>query len=61
MMSDTRNQATLAKMQTKNEFLNQIIKETEIKIRNFAKPNNTEYHKLIKNLIIEVISCINFL
>ena len=58
MMSDTRNKATLAKMQRKNELLQMLISDTEAKIKNFSKPNNKEYQTLIKNLIIEVIKMI---
>lgn len=54
MMSDRRNQATLAIMSKKNDLMKKIISDTEDKIKKFANPNNKDYQDFIRNLILEV-------
>ena len=52
-VSTTKNEANLKKMNTKNELVNKTVEETLEKIKNFAKPNNDAYQKLLKELTIE--------
>lgn len=54
MMSDRRNQATLAIMSKKNDLMKKLISDTEDKIKKFANPNNKDYQDFIRNLILEV-------
>ncbi len=55
MMSEKRNQATLTIMNQKNILMNELIKETETKIKKFAIASNTDYQKLIRSLILQVM------
>ena len=52
-VSTTKNEANLKKMNTKNELVNKTVEETLEKLKNFAKPNNDAYQKLLKELTIE--------
>ena len=40
-------------MNTKNELVNKAVEETLEKLKEFAKPNNNAYQKLLKELTIE--------
>ena len=52
-VSTTKNEANLKKMNTKNELVNKTVEEALEKLKNFAKPNNKDYQKLLKELTIE--------
>lgn len=53
-MSEKRNQGKLAIMNQKNNLMKVLIEDTEQNIKKFAVPNNKEYQKLIRSLILEV-------
>ena len=52
-ISKTRNASNLEKMKTKNNLVDKILEETLAKLKEFAKPTNQQYQKLLKDLIIE--------
>ena len=52
-VSTAKNEANLKKMNTKNELVNKAVEETLEKLKEFAKPNNNAYQKLLKELTIE--------
>ena len=52
-VSTAKNEANLKKMNTKNELVNKTVEEALEKLKIFAKPNNNEYQKLLKELTIE--------
>jgi V-type H+-transporting ATPase subunit E len=52
-VSTAKNESNLKKMNTKNELVNQTVEETLTKLKAFAKPDNNEYQKLLKELTIE--------
>ena len=52
-VSTAKNEANLKKMNTKNELVSKTVEETLEKLKTFAKPNNNEYQKLLKELTIE--------
>ena len=52
-VSTAKNEANLRKMNTKNELVNKTVEETLLKLKDFAKPNNEAYQKLLKELTIE--------
>ena len=52
-VSTAKNEANLKKMNTKNELVNRTVEEALAKIKEFAKPNNDKYQKLLKELTIE--------
>ena len=52
-VSTAKNEANLKKMNTKNELVNKTVEEALEKIKEFAKPNNDKYQKLLKELTIE--------
>jgi predicted DNA binding CopG/RHH family protein len=54
MMSEKKNQATLTIMNQKNVLMNNLIAETETRIKKFASATNNDYQKLIRSLILEV-------
>ena len=54
-VSTAKNKANLTKMNTKNELVNKTVDEALEKIKDFAKPKNDAYQKLLKELTIECI------
>ena len=52
-VSTAKNQSNLEKKKKKNDLVNKIVEEALEKIKEFANPNNKEYQKLLKQLIIE--------
>ena len=52
-VSTAKNEANLKKMNTKNELVNKTVEETLERLKEFAKPNNDKYQKLLKELTIE--------
>ena len=52
-ISTTKNKANLDKMNIKNELVQKAVDETLEKIKIFAKPDNIDYKKLLKELILE--------
>ena len=52
-VSTAKNEANLKKMNTKNELVTKTVDETLEKLKDFAKPNNEPYKKLLKELTIE--------
>ena len=52
-VSTAKNEANLKKMNTKNEFVDKAVEETLEKLKDFAKPDNQVYKKLLKELTIE--------
>ncbi len=52
-VSTAKNKANLTKMNTKNELVNKTVDEALEKIKDFAKPKNDAYQKLLKELTIE--------
>lgn len=52
-VSTAKNEANLKKMNTKNELVNKTVEETLDKLKNFAKPDNEAYKKLLKELTVE--------
>ena len=52
-VSTAKNKANLAKMNKKNELVNKTVDEALEKIKDFAKPKNVAYQKLLKELTIE--------
>jgi V-type H+-transporting ATPase subunit E len=52
-ISETRNNSNLNKMRKRNELMEILAKETLEDFKNFAKPENGEYQKLIKELILQ--------
>ena len=52
-VSTAKNEANLKKMNTKNELVTKTVEETLEKLKDFAKPDNEAYHKLLKELTIE--------
>jgi V-type H+-transporting ATPase subunit E len=52
-VSTAKNEANLKKMNTKNELVNKTVEEALEKLKIFAKPNNKDYQKLLKELTIE--------
>ena len=52
-VSTAKNEANLKKMNTKNELVNKAVEETLEKLKDFAKPDNQAYKKLLKELTIE--------
>lgn len=52
-ISTTKNKANLDKMNIKNELVQKAVDETLEKIKSFAKPDNPDYKKLLKELILE--------
>ena len=40
-------------MKTKNTLVDKILDETLAKLKDFAKPTNKQYQKLLQDLIIE--------
>lgn len=52
-ISQARNNSNLEKMKTKNDLVDKLLTETLEKLKEFAKPDNQKYQKLIKDLIIE--------
>ena len=52
-VSSAKNQSNLKKMNTKNELVSKTVEEALIKLKDFAKPDNAEYKKLLKELTIE--------
>ena len=52
-ISTTKNKANLDKMNIKNELVQKTVEETLEKIKLFAKPDNNDYRKLLKELILE--------
>ena len=52
-ISTTKNKANLDKMNIKNELVQKAVDETLEKIKSFAKPDNIDYKKLLKELILE--------
>ena len=52
-VSTAKNEANLKKMNTKNELVDRTVEETLERLKDFAKPNNEGYKKLLKELTIE--------
>ena len=52
-ISTTKNKANLDKMNIKNELVQRTVDETLEKIKSFAKSDNNDYKKLLKELILE--------
>jgi V-type H+-transporting ATPase subunit E len=53
LISETRNNSNLNKMRKRNELMDSLAKETLEDLKKFAKPENQEYQKLIKELILQ--------
>ena len=53
MISDARNKSNMNKLEKRHQLLDQLIDNSLEKIKSFAKPDNHEYIKLIKSLIVQ--------